>query len=132
MTIRCALLFTFLTAMGACSDVDAPSKDAPGTGPVFDEIKLRSIANEFAIQKGMTLLCEGDDKDYLTPFMEDLRQVGVTRELRDEITADSVEMMNKISTEEPEYICTPEMFESSAARAEEAQQTWDRMRGLEE
>jgi len=132
MRIRRALLFTFLAAMAACSDVDASSTDAPGTEPVFDEIKLGSIANEFAIKKGMTLLCEGDDKDYLTPFMEDLRQAGVPSELRDGIMADSVEMMNKISTEEPEYICTPEMFESSAARAAEAQHKWDRMRGLEE
>ena len=67
-----------------------------------------------------------------TEGVEDLRQAGVPSELRDGIMADSVEMMNKISTEEPEYICTPEMFQSSVARAEEAQQAWDRMRGLEE
>ena len=116
------LLSVCLSAIVACS----------GEASLTDETEIRSIASAFAIKKGMTLLCEGDDVDYLTPFMEDLRQAGVPPQLRDEIMADSVEMMNKISTEEPEYICTPEMFQSSVARAEEAQQAWDRMRGIEE
>ena len=38
--------------------------------------------------------------------------------------------MNKISAEEPEYICTPEMFESADLRVSQALLAWDEMRGI--
>ena len=67
MIARVFLLSVCLSAIVACS----------GEASLTDETEIRSIASAFAIKKGMTLLCEGDDVDYLTPFMEDLRQAGV-------------------------------------------------------
>lgn len=124
------LTSAILAGLTACSAQNSADNTIPVSGFNLDEAEIRDIANEFAIQKGMTLLCEGYEKDYLTPFMEDLRYAKAPREFRDSITEDSVEMMNKISVEETEYICTPEMFESAEARVTAAQLKWDEMRGI--
>ncbi|WP_348763487.1 hypothetical protein [Hyphomonas atlantica] len=78
----------------------------------------------------MNLLCEREGPDLLGSFMEDLRYEGVDRQMRESIMAESVETMNKISAEEPEYICTPEMFESANLRVSQAMLSWDEMRGI--
>ena len=96
----------------------------------INETEVRLIANDLAIERGMNLLCEASGDDNLSTFMEELRHSGISKEARESIAADSVTMMNKISTEEPEYICTPEMFEGSSIRVAEAQKKWDEMRGI--
>jgi len=96
----------------------------------INEADIRLIANDLAVEKGMNLLCEANGEDNLSTFMEELRHSGISKEVRESIAADSVVMMNKISTEEPEYICTPEMFEGSAIRVAEARKKWDEMRGI--
>ena len=90
------------------------------------------IANEFAIHKGITLLCGRDETDHLTPFMDELRHTGASQEFRESVMSESIEMLNKIGVEEPEYICTPEMFEGAETRVTQAHQQWDEMRGISE
>ena len=121
-----ALLIGVAAASG-CSAGDSRSGNTDLT-----EDNVRAIANEFAIEKGMNLLCDRTGEDHLTPFMDELRHSGLPRETREAIAADSVAMMNRIGTEDPEYICTPEMFESAEVRIAEAERRWDEMRGVTE
>jgi len=128
--IRTALTaLSCITTLVACS-AESSAPQSANNSFNLDEATIRTIASEFAIQKGMYLLCDGPETDQLSQFMEDLRYAEAPRELRDSITTDSVEMLNKISAEEPEYICTPEMFEGAEQRVTEAQLQWDKMRGI--
>tara|TARA_R100000365_G_C2734952_1_gene64505 strand:+ start:574 stop:957 length:384 start_codon:yes stop_codon:yes gene_type:complete len=124
--LRPGLIAISLVLAAACSD----ERISPPSEQRLNEEAMRDIASEFAIQKGMNLLCEREGPDLLGSFMEDLRYEGVDRQMRESIMAESVEMMNKISAEEPEYICTPEMFESANLRVSQAMLSWDEMRGI--
>ena len=124
--LRPGLIAISLVLAAACSD----ERISPPSEQRLNEEAMRDIASEFAIQKGMNLLCEREGPDLLGNFMEDLRYEGVDRQMRESIMAESVEMMNKISAEEPEYICTPEMFESANLRVSQAMLSWDEMRGI--
>lgn len=123
---RKGLILVGLTILAACGGEPNSSSEGPG----FSDQAIRSIASDLAVQKGMNLLCDRVSEDKLGSFMEDLRYEGIDRDIRESIMSDSVEMMNKISAEEPEYICTPEMFESADLRASQALLTWDEMRGI--
>ena len=124
--LRPGLIAISLVLAAACSD----ERISPPSEQRLNEEAMRDIASKFAIQKGMNLLCEREGPDLLGNFMEDLRYEGVDRQMRESIMAESVEMMNKISAEEPEYICTPEMFESANLRVSQAMLSWDEMRGI--
>ncbi|MDX1293224.1 MAG: hypothetical protein R3265_10455 [Hyphomonas sp.] len=124
--VRLKALLVGLVMLAGCSGEMESADDRTG----MNEADIRMIAGELAIQKGMNLLCERDQAERLSGFMEDLRYEQVARELREDIAADSVELMNKISAEEPEYICTPEMFESADLRVSNALLAWDEMRGI--
>lgn len=124
--LRPGLIAISLVLAAACSD----ERISPPSEQRLNEEAMRDVASEFAIQKGMNLLCEREGPDLLGNFMEDLRYEGVDRQMRESIMAESVEMMNKISAEEPEYICTPEMFESANLRVSQAMLSWDEMRGI--
>ena len=124
--LRPGLIAISLVLAAACSD----ERISPPSEQRLNEEAMRDIASEFAIQKGMNLLCEREGPDLLGNFMEDLRYEGVDRQMRESIMAESVETMNKISAEEPEYICTPEMFESANLRVSQAMLSWDEMRGI--
>ena len=124
--LRPGLIAISLVLAAACSD----ERISPPLEQRLNEEAMRDIASEFAIQKGMNLLCEREGPDLIGSFMEDLRYEGVDRQMRESIMAESVEMMNKISAEEPEYICTPEMFESANLRVSQAMLSWDEMRGI--
>lgn len=124
--LRKGLILVGLTISAACSG----EPNSPSEGPGFSDQAIRSIASDLAVQKGMNLLCDRVSEDELGSFMEDLRYEGIDRDVRESIMSDSVEMMNKISAEEPEYICTPEMFESADLRVSQALLTWDEMRGI--
>ena len=124
--LRPGLIAISLVLAAACSD----ERISPPLEQRLNEEAMRDIASEFAIQKGMNLLCEREGPDLLGNFMEDLRYEGVDRQMRESIMAESVEMMNKISAEEPKYICTPEMFESANLRVSQAMLSWDEMRGI--
>ena len=124
--LRPGLIAISLVLAAACSN----ERISPPSEQRLNEEAMRDIASEFAIQKGMNLLCEREGQDLLGNFMEDLRYEGVDRQMRESIMAESVEMMNKISAEEPEYICTPEMFESANLRVSQAMLSWDEMRGI--
>ena len=124
--LRPGLIAISLVLAAACSD----ERISPPSEQRLNEEAMRDIASEFAIQKGMNLLCEREGQDLLGNFMEDLRYEGVDRQMRESIMAESVEMMNKISAEEPENICTPEMFESANLRVSQAMLSWDEMRGI--
>ena len=115
-----------LLAVASCEQETSERHSSAG----INETQIRLIANDLAVEKGMNLLCEANGEDNLSTFMEELRHSGISKEVRESIAADSVVMMNKISTEEPEYICTPEMFEGSAIRVAEARKKWDEMRGI--
>jgi hypothetical protein len=123
---RFALMLVSLAFLTGCSGEREVGSDASG----HDTAQLGAIASDLAIQKGMSLLCDREQPDHLSYFMADLRQESVDPAVRERIAEESVEMMNKISTEEPEYICTPEMFESADSRATEALIAWDEMRGI--
>lgn len=127
---RSVLIAATLCGIAACSAQDVSGPSDEDSWRARHEADIRSIANVFAIRKGMVLLCEGEEHDYLTAFMDELRQANIPADLRASIAADSVDMLNKISTEEPEHICTPEMFESSLERIAAAQLKWDEMRGI--
>ena len=124
--LRPGLIAISLVLAAACSN----ERISPPSEQRLNEEAMRDIASEFAIQKGMNLLCEREGPDLLGNFMEDLRYEGVDRQMRESIMAESVETMNKISAEEPEYICTPEMFESANLRVSQAMLSWDEMRGI--
>lgn len=124
--LRPGLIAISLVLAAACSN----ERISPPSEQRLNEEAMRDIASEFAIQKGMNLLCEREGQDLLGNFMEDLRYEGVDRQMRESIMAESVEMMNKISAEKPEYICTPEMFESANLRVSQAMLSWDEMRGI--
>ena len=124
--LRPGLIAISLVLAAACSD----ERISPPSEQRLNEEAMRDVASEFAIQKGMNLLCEREGPDLLGNFMEDLRYEGVDRQMRESIMAESVEMMNKISAEEPENICTPEMFESANLRVSQAMLSWDEMRGI--
>ena len=124
--LRPGLIAISLVLAAACSN----ERISPPSEQRLNEEAMRDIASEFAIQKGMNLLCEREGQDLLGNFMEDLRYEGVDRQMRESIMAESVEMMNKISAEEPENICTPEMFESANLRVSQAMLSWDEMRGI--
>jgi len=124
--LRKGLILVGLTISAACSG----EPNSPSEGPGFSDQAIRSIASDLAVQKGMNLLCDRVSEDELGSFMEDLRYEGIDRDVRESIMSDSVEMMNKISAEEPEYICTPEMFESADLRVSQSLLTWDEMRGI--
>ena len=124
--LRPGLIAISLVLAAACSN----ERISPPSEQRLNEEAMRDIASEFAIQKGMNLLCEREGQDLLGNFMEDLRYEGVDRQMRESIMAESVETMNKISAEEPEYICTPEMFESANLRVSQAMLSWDEMRGI--
>ena len=123
---RLGMMLISLTLLAGCSGESVSTDNSSG----MDEADIRRIAGELAIQKGISLLCDREATDQLSEFMEDLRYEGVARELREDIAADSVVLMNKISAEEPEYICTPEMFESADLRVSQALLAWDEMRGI--
>jgi hypothetical protein len=123
---RLGVMLVSLAVLAGCSGESVSTDVSPG----MTESDIRMIAGELAILKGINLLCGREDSDQLTAFMEDLRYEGIARELREDIAADSVELMNKISAEEPEYICTPEMFESADLRVAQALLAWDEMRGI--
>lgn len=123
---RLGVLLVSLALVTGCSGEDVPTDESSG----MDEADIRMIAGELAIQKGINLFCDRDQSDRLSVFMEDLRYEGVARELREDIAADSVDLMNKISAEEAENICTPEMFESADLRVSAALLAWDEMRGI--
>lgn len=123
---RLGVLLVSLALITGCSGEDVPTDESHG----MDEAAIRMIAGELAIQKGINLFCDRDQPDRLSGFMEDLRYESVARELREDIAADSVDLMNKISAEEAEYICTPEMFESADLRVSQALLAWDEMRGI--
>tara|TARA_X000001316_G_C920253_1_gene34422 strand:+ start:426 stop:809 length:384 start_codon:yes stop_codon:yes gene_type:complete len=124
--LRPGLIAISLVLAAACSD----ERISPPPEQRLNEEAMRDIASEVAVQKGMNLLCEREGPDLLGNFMEDLRYEGVDRQMRESIMAESVEMMNKISAEEPENICTPEMFESANLRVSQAMLSWDEMRGI--
>jgi len=125
--MRLGMMLVSLTLLAGCSGESVSTDESSG----MDEADIRMIAGELAIQKGINLLCDREaTDDRLSEFMEDLRYEGVARELREDIAADSVVLMNKISAEEPEYICTPEMFESADLRVSQALLAWDEMRGI--
>ena len=124
---RRSFLLVSLAMITGCSGENALSPQAANG---LDETAIREVASELAIQKGMNLLCGREDTGRLSVFMEDLRYEQVDRLVRESIAAESVELMNKISAEEPEYICTPEMFESADKRVTQALLTWDEMRGI--
>ena len=124
--MRLGMMLVSLTFLAGCSG-ESVSKDDSSD---MSEADIRMIAGELAIQKGINLLCGREDTDQLSEFMEDLRYEGVDRELREDIAADSVVLMNKIAAEDPEYICAPEMFESADQRVSQALLAWDEMRGI--
>ena len=130
MICRTILFAAMIVGLAACEAQERSAGADSENALALDESEVRAIANEFAIFKGMTLLCDGTEEDHLTPFMEELRITNAPKELRDDVIASSVEMMGKISAEEPEYICTPEMFEGAEARVAQAELNWDQMRGL--
>ncbi|CUS55663.1 hypothetical protein MGWOODY_Hyp1028 [hydrothermal vent metagenome] len=120
------MMLVSLTLLAGCSEESVSTDNSSG----MNEADIRMIAGELAIQKGISLLCDREATDQLSEFMEDLRYEGLARELREDVAADSVVLMHKISAEEPEYICTPEMFESADLRVSQALLAWDEMRGI--
>ena len=113
---RLGMMLVSLTLLAGCSEESVSTDNSSG----MNEADIRMIAGELAIQKGISLLCDREATDQLSEYMEDLRYEGLARELREDVAADSVVLMNKISVEEPEYICTPEMFESADLRVSQA------------
>ena len=88
---RLGMMLVSLTLLAGCSEESVSTDKSSG----MNEADIRMIAGELAIQKGISLLCDRAATDQLSEFMEDLRYEGVARELREDIAADSVVLMNK-------------------------------------
>ncbi len=97
---------------------------APATAIEFDAAQVLAISAEFAIQKGMEEACDGSEPDLLSPFLDELRDLGASPELVKNAEGVATDMYDMARSEEPEYVCTPEMFEGATERVAKAQADW--------
>ncbi|MBB35521.1 MAG: hypothetical protein CME88_04040 [Hirschia sp.] len=70
--------------------------------------------------------CEQDGEDVLTPFLTELARI--VPESAPAIDHLTYVILEEARTEEPEYVCTPEMFEISAQNASLALESWAQAR----
>ncbi len=94
----------------------------------LDTATVLAIAAEFGIRKGMTEACDGTDPDRLAGFLAELRALETDPLLVREAERVSDDMYEMARVEEPEYVCTPEMYESSTQRAAKAEADWSDLR----
>ena len=116
-------LMAGLAVLGACSaEETAPAATAHAVE--LDAGMVLAITAEFAVHKGMNELCDGNGPDHLEPFLQELTEFEAPPDLVDNANRVAEELLTMIRDEEPEYVCTPEMFESASARVAEAGQDW--------
>ncbi|WP_340693166.1 hypothetical protein [Hyphomonas sp.] len=136
MIKRTGLIFV-LSFMAACSPQATEPASAPEPvstpDPVvqFDPDRLKAIADVFATEHGMMNLCGDEVPVRLTLFMAELGASTTPPELVSSLMAANDAKIEELQAAEPEYICTPEMFESREANSMAAQEEWNVMRGAE-
>ena len=122
-----SLVVTWLIVLGAC----APEASAPITAPDIDRpvvqldgSQVLAIAADFAIHKGLTEACASDEADHLLPFLDGLRDLPASADLILSSQMVASEMYDMARKEEPEYVCTPEMFEGVTERVAGSHTQW--------
>lgn len=112
---------------------DEPSATPPPPAPLAQPVplegsKVMAIAADFAIHKGITEACGGDEPDHLVPFIDQLRTLPADPDLIRSSELVASEMYDMARKEEPEHVCTPEMFEGISQRVANARLDWEAIR----
>ena len=128
MTLRGCAGALLVPLAVACSRPEEPEPVPLAAEPVrhveFDESKILALAADFAIHKGLTEACDGDDPDHLSTFFGEIVAMGASDALIESTRLVATEMYDMARKEEPEYVCTPEMFEGVNARVAAARLDW--------
>lgn len=124
MSAKLSIFGALLTLLVACE------KPNSGEDSTVSHKELETIAVTLAYREGIARRCNVEEESRLPQYLDELSQTNVNPALVEILRLETEKILEDAAIEEPEYLCTPEMFEQSAEMSADAWEHWVELRDV--